>query len=135
LDTGRRRLLVEAVLDGRAAGAPAGRRSTPRRDRTDGVAARLAEHRRAPSARVAEGVRTFDSPPREFALLEHLVRQGDFVSSKNDLLAEVWGPDFVGDPNIVEVYVRYLRKKLDRDGDESVIETVRGIGYRVSDHA
>jgi len=73
--------------------------------------------------------------PREFALLEHLVRQGDFVSSKNDLLAEVWGPDFVGDPNIVEVYVRYLRKKLDRDGDESVIETVRGIGYRVSDHA
>ena len=51
--------------------------------------------------------------PREFALLEHLVRQGDFISSKDDLLAEVWGPDFVGDPNIVEVYVRYLRKKLD----------------------
>ena len=73
--------------------------------------------------------------PREFALLEHLVRQGDFISSKDDLLAEVWGPDFVGDPNIVEVYVRYLRKKLDGDGGQSLIETIRGAGYRVVDHA
>jgi two-component system OmpR family response regulator len=73
--------------------------------------------------------------PREFALLEHLVRQGDFISSKGDLLAEVWGPDFVGDPNIVEVYVRYLRKKLDRDGSGSLIETIRGAGYRVTEDA
>ena len=73
--------------------------------------------------------------PREFALLEHLVRQGDFISSKDELLAEVWGPDFVGDPNIVEVYVRYLRKKLDHHGETSLIETIRGIGYRVVDHA
>jgi len=72
--------------------------------------------------------------PREFALLEHLVRQGDFISSKTDLLAEVWGPDCVGDPNIVEVYVRYLRKKLDCSSERSVIETVRGIGYRVAEH-
>ena len=72
--------------------------------------------------------------PREFALLEHLVRQGDFISAKDDLLAEVWGPDFLGDPNIVEVYVRYLRKKLDCGGS-SLIETIRGIGYRVIDHA
>ena len=71
--------------------------------------------------------------PREFALLEHLIRQGDFISSKDELLAEVWGPDFVGDPNIVEVYVRYLRKKLD-DGRSSLIETIRGAGYRVVDH-
>ena len=73
--------------------------------------------------------------PREFALLEHLVRQGDFISSKDDVLAEVWGPDFVGDPNIVEVYVRYLRKKLDGGRDRSLIETIRGIGYRVTDFA
>jgi two-component system, OmpR family, response regulator len=73
--------------------------------------------------------------PREFALLEHLVRQGDFVSSKDDLLAEVWGPDFLGDPNIVEVYVRYLRKKLDENGNRSLIETIRGVGYRVVEHA
>jgi two-component system, OmpR family, response regulator len=73
--------------------------------------------------------------PREFALLEHLIRQGDFISSKDDVLAEVWGPDFVGDPNIVEVYVRYLRKKLDVDRDRSLIETIRGIGYRVTDLA
>jgi DNA-binding response OmpR family regulator len=73
--------------------------------------------------------------PREFALLQHLVRQGDFVSSKDQLLSEVWGPDFVGDPNIVEVYVRYLRKKLDRDDRPSTIETVRGAGYRLAVHA
>jgi DNA-binding response OmpR family regulator len=72
--------------------------------------------------------------PREFALLEHLVRQGDFISSKDELLAEVWGPEFVGDPNIVEVYVRYLRKKLDSDRSASLIETIRGIGYRMTDH-
>jgi two-component system, OmpR family, response regulator len=72
--------------------------------------------------------------PREFALLEHLVRQGDFISSKDELLAEVWGPDFAGDPNIVEVYVRYLRKKLDNGGDHSLIETIRGVGYRVVEH-
>ena len=60
------------------------------------------------------------------------MRQGDFVSSKDSLLAEVWGPDFVGDPNIVEVYVRYLRKKLDRPSDQSLIETIRGVGYRVT---
>lgn len=73
--------------------------------------------------------------PREFALLQHLVRQGDFVSSKDQLISEVWGPDFVGDPNIVEVYVRYLRKKLDRDDRPSTIETVRGAGYRLAVHA
>ena len=54
-------------------------------------------------------------------------------------MAEVWGPDFVGDPNIVEVYVRYLRKKLDCDATNastgSLIETIRGIGYRVIEHA
>jgi DNA-binding response OmpR family regulator len=72
--------------------------------------------------------------PREFALLEHLMRQGDFISSKDELLAEVWGPDFIGDPNIVEVYVRYLRKKLDGSGEPSLIETIRGAGYRVIDH-
>ncbi|MGD9792403.1 MAG: response regulator transcription factor [Acidimicrobiia bacterium] len=71
--------------------------------------------------------------PREFSLLEHLVRQGDFICSKDSLLAEVWGPDFAGDPNIVEVYVRYLRKKLDGPGAPSIIETIRGIGYRVVD--
>lgn len=71
--------------------------------------------------------------PREFALLEHLVRQGDFISSKTDLLAEVWGPDFVGDPNIVEVYVSALRRKLDTPFGRRTIATVRGLGYRLVD--
>lgn len=70
--------------------------------------------------------------PREFALLEHLIRRGDFVSSKEELLDEVWGPEFAGDPNVVEVYVGYLRRKLDRGDGRAVIETVRGAGYRMA---
>jgi two-component system OmpR family response regulator len=50
------------------------------------------------------------------------------------LLAEVWGPHIIGDPNIVEVYVRYLRRKLDGDGAPPLIETIRGAGYRVIEH-
>jgi DNA-binding response OmpR family regulator len=53
------------------------------------------------------------------------------VLSKRDLIAGVWNDDFDGDPNIVEVYVARLRKKLDREGDPSHIETLRGTGYRL----
>ena len=69
---------------------------------------------------------------REFSLLEALVqREGDVVS-KRQLLDEVWGIDFDGDPNIVEVYVGYLRRKLDTPFGTRAIKTVRGAGYRVT---
>jgi DNA-binding response OmpR family regulator len=68
---------------------------------------------------------------REFAVLEALLRRAGGVASKQELLDEVWGTDFPGDPNIVEVYVRYLRKKVDIPFGLDTIETVRSVGYRV----
>jgi two-component system OmpR family response regulator len=66
--------------------------------------------------------------PREFAVAEFLARRSPDVVSKSALLDSVWGLDFDGDPNIVEVYVGYLRKKLGKDA----IRTVRGVGYQLS---
>ena len=68
---------------------------------------------------------------REFAVLEALLRRQGGVVSKQDILDEVWGDDFPGDPNIVEVYIRYLRKKLDLPFGVDTIETVRSAGYRL----
>ena len=69
---------------------------------------------------------------RELSVLEHLVRHAGQVVSKRDVLDHVWDDDFEGDPNIVEVYVRYLRKKVDIPFGRTSIETVRGSGYRMA---
>jgi DNA-binding response OmpR family regulator len=69
---------------------------------------------------------------REFALLEFLMRRVDEVSSKAEIIDHVWDQDFEGDDNIVEVYVRYLRRKIDVPFGRSAIETVRGAGYRLA---
>jgi DNA-binding response OmpR family regulator len=68
---------------------------------------------------------------REFDLLAYLVRRTGQVVTKREILAGVWDDDFEGDPNVVEVYVARLRRKLDGSGDSSSIETVRGAGYRI----
>ena len=68
---------------------------------------------------------------REFALLEALMRRQGDVASKQELLDEVWGREFAGDPNIVEVYVGYLRRKVDAPFSTRTLLTVRGAGYRV----
>ena len=69
---------------------------------------------------------------REFAVLEFLVRRAGQVLSKGDILDGVWSDDFDGDPNIVEVYIGRLRRKLgDQNGGEPLIATVRGAGYRL----
>ncbi len=71
--------------------------------------------------------------PREFALLEALLRRkGEFVG-KQRLLDLVWGLDFQGDSNVVEVYVAYLRRKLDHPFGAASLETSRGAGYRIRD--
>ena len=72
-----------------------------------------------------------DLTPREFAVLETLLRRAPSVVSKSELLSAVWGMDFDGDPNIIEVYVGYVRRKIDRPFDTETIKTVRGIGYQV----
>ena len=69
---------------------------------------------------------------REFSVLEYLVRRAGTVHSKPDILSGVWPYDFDGDPNIVEVYIRRLRTKLDEPFGCSDIETVRGAGYRLA---
>ncbi|MGQ0825542.1 MAG: response regulator transcription factor [Actinomycetota bacterium] len=68
---------------------------------------------------------------REVMVLEYLMRRRGEVVSKRDVLDHVWDDDFEGDPNIVEVYVRHLRNKIDRPFDRCAIETLRGAGYRL----
>jgi len=68
---------------------------------------------------------------REFGLLEYLMRRDGDVASKAEILDHVWGMDFAGDPNIVEVYIGYLRRKVDEPHDTRLIHTVRGAGYRL----
>jgi two-component system OmpR family response regulator len=68
---------------------------------------------------------------RQFSLLEFLMRRAGDVVSKTEIVENVWDDAFVGDLNIVEVYVRYLRKKIDEPFDRAAIQTVRGAGYRL----
>jgi two-component system OmpR family response regulator len=70
---------------------------------------------------------------RESALLEHLMRSHDRVLSKEEILEHVWGELDVRDTNLVEVYVGYLRKKLDQQFGRSTVRTVRGHGYQLED--
>jgi len=72
-----------------------------------------------------------DLPSREFTLLEYLMRHVGQVLTRQQLLDSVWGIDFDASSNVVDVYVSYLRRKLDRVNEPSVIDTVRGAGYRV----
>jgi DNA-binding response OmpR family regulator len=74
---------------------------------------------------------TADLPSREYALLEYLMRHEGQVLTRQQLLDAVWGFDFDTGSNVVDVYVGYLRRKLDAPGEPSIIETVRGAGYRV----
>jgi DNA-binding response OmpR family regulator len=80
------------------------------------------------SRRATRGQRTIELSAREFALLETFMRHPDHVLSRSQLLSHVWGYDFDPGSNVVDVYVRYLRRKLGED----VIETVRGMGYRMT---
>lgn len=85
-----------------------------------------------PAARRAwRGELEVELTAREFSVLAFLARhQGDVVS-KRQILEAVWDVDFEGDPNIVEVYVRHLRNKIDRPFDREAIQTLRGAGYRL----
>ena len=71
---------------------------------------------------------------REFAVLHYLMRRVDLVVPKFEILDGVWDYDFEGDPNIVEVYMRRLRRKVDEPFGRHDLETVRGAGYRLASH-
>ncbi|QKD84804.1 response regulator transcription factor [Thermoleptolyngbya sichuanensis A183] len=77
--------------------------------------------------------RLIELTAKEFDLLEHLMRRPKQVITRDRILEEVWGYDFMGDSNIIEVYIRYLRLKLEEQGDKRLIQTVRGVGYVLRD--
>ena len=74
-----------------------------------------------------------DLTPREFALLEQLLRAEGQTLTRHALLDAVWGPDYPGSSNVCDVYIRYLRRKLDEPFGSAIIQTVRGVGYRIVD--
>jgi two-component system OmpR family response regulator len=82
--------------------------------------------------RVARGDDEIHLTPREFAVLEYLMRHAGDAVSKAEILQNVWDANYEGDLNVVEVYVRYLRRKIDVPYGRQTIETVRGRGYRIA---
>jgi two-component system OmpR family response regulator len=81
--------------------------------------------------RVERGGNPIELTPREMSVLEFLLRRRGDVVSKREILERVWDYEFEGDPNIVEVYIRRLRRKVDQRFGRMSIETVRGAGYRL----
>ncbi len=71
---------------------------------------------------------------REYTILEFLVQRAGLVMSKTAILEQVWDLDYQGDPNVVEVHISSLRRKIDAPFDRNAIQTVRGVGYRVQSH-
>lgn len=71
--------------------------------------------------------------PKEYDLLLYLLKNKRQVLDRGQILEAVWGYDYYGDTKIVDVYIRYLRKKIDADFDTALIHTVRGVGYVLKD--
>jgi DNA-binding response OmpR family regulator len=74
-----------------------------------------------------------DLTPREFELLVYLAEHKNEEKSREDILSEVWGYDFIGETNLVDVYIRYLRQKIDKGFRYKLIHTVRGVGYMLKE--
>ncbi len=82
---------------------------------------------------VRRGPRTVDLSPLEFRLLHCLMRHPGQVLSRETLLDRVWSYDYAGGSNVVDVYVRYLRRKIEEPGESKLLHTVRGLGYRLAE--
>ena len=78
---------------------------------------------------VYRGNRAIELTAKEFDLLEYLMAHPRQVLTRDRILETVWGYDFMGDSNIIEVYIRYLRLKLESNAEKRLIQTVRGVGY------
>jgi len=83
--------------------------------------------------RVKRGTRDIELSAREFALLDYLMRNAGRDLSRAMIAEQVWGLDFDYGTNVVDVYINYLRNKIDRGQQRKLIQTVRGVGYRLSD--
>lgn len=73
--------------------------------------------------------RSIDLTTKEFDLLKYLMENAREVLKREQILENVWGYDFGGESNVIEVYIRYLRLKIEEDGEKRLIQTVRGVGY------
>lgn len=82
---------------------------------------------------VKRAEQSIELTPREFDLLVCLLKNKNIVLTREQLIEQVWGFDYFGDTNVVDVYIRYLRQKIDKGHDRAYIQTVRGVGYTVKD--
>lgn len=82
---------------------------------------------------VIRGESEIDLTPKEFDLLRYLLKNKRQVLNRDQILEAVWGYDFYGETNVVDVYIRYVRKKLEYGFDTPLIHTVRGVGYVLKD--
>ncbi|MFW2107566.1 two-component system response regulator YkoG [Bacillus spizizenii] len=80
---------------------------------------------------VRRGDKEVELTPREFDLLVYMLKHPQQVLTREQILNSVWGFDYIGDTNVVDVYIRYIRKKLDYPYEKQLIHTVRGVGYAI----
>ena len=81
------------------------------------------------SREVKRGERKIDLSAREYSILEALIRNAGTVMTREKIESSVWNYDYEGGTNVIDVYIRYLRKKIDEGYDKKLIHTVRGAGY------
>jgi DNA-binding response OmpR family regulator len=98
--------------------------------RDDATLMRVADLSVNPITReVRRGDRVIALTQKEYALLEYLVQHAEMPVSREQISQHVWKQEFDPTTNIVDVYINYLRKKIDQDGEKSLVQTVRGVGY------
>lgn len=85
------------------------------------------------SRQVSRGQVEIELTPREFDLLVYLLKNKNIVLTREQILENVWGYDYFGDTNVVDVYIRYVRQKVDKGFTEEYIQTVRGVGYTIKE--
>ncbi|WP_068676153.1 response regulator transcription factor [Oceanobacillus sp. Castelsardo] len=85
------------------------------------------------SREVKRSEKNIELTPREFDLLVYLLKNKNIVLTRDQLIEQVWGYDYYGETNVVDVYIRYLRQKIDKGYDISYIQTVRGVGYTIKE--
>lgn len=91
----------------------------------------LTIHRK--TRKVIRNNKSIDLTPREFDLLLYLIEHKEQVVTREQILSDVWGYEFIGDTNVTDVYIRYLRRKVDKGFGNKLIETCRGVGYRITE--
>ena len=106
------------------------RKHAPQKEEPAGEVLMVRNLRLYPSRyEVLVGEESVELTKKEYSLLEYLLRNKRTVLTRDQILQQVWGYDYVGDTNVVDVYVNYLRSKIDKDFDRKLIRTVVGVGY------